>query len=435
MKVPLQLSLVLFLCSSFTQAADWPRFLGPTGAAVVKEAGIPTTWSATENLAWKAEMPGPGSSSPIVVGDKIFVTCWTGYGDKPENKDMSKLERHLICLSLADGKMLWQSSVKTQGVEDEWQGFITEHGYATSTPVSDGEHVYVFFGKSGALCFDMAGKQVWHTPLGTGSSGRRWGSGGSPILYKDSVIVNATDESRMLVSLDKKTGKELWRAGGDMIDLAYSTPSIIETNGRTDLVFPIAQEIWGLNPDTGKLRWYATHGLPGNVSPALIQDGDVVYLYGGYPTAGSAGIRLGGKGDVTSTHMVWQSKSSSYVPTPVLHEGHLYVVNDGGFALCMEAKTGRDVYRERVMEGGGRGRGGKPFYASPVLIGDKLYAVSRRNGTFILAAKPSYERIATIPPLDDSQMNATPAVVGSKLILRSEKAVYCVSSLKAAAAP
>lgn len=433
MKVPLLLSVVL--CSSFTQAADWPRFLGPTGAAVVKEAGIPTTWSTTENLAWKAEMPGPGSSSPIVVGDKILVTCWTGYGDKPENKDMSKLERHLICLSLADGKKLWQSSVKTQGVEDEWQGFITEHGYATSTPVSDGEHVYVFFGKSGALCFDMSGKQVWHTPLGTGSSGRRWGSGGSPILYKDSVIVNATDESRMLVSLDKKTGKELWRAGGDMIDLAYSTPSIVETNGRTDLVFPIAQEIWGLNPETGKLRWYATHGLPGNVSPALIQDGDIVYLYGGYPTAGSAGIRLGGKGDVTSTHMVWQSKSSSYVPTPVLHEGHLYVVNDGGFALCMDAKTGKDVYRERVMEGGGRGRGGKPFYASPVLIGDKLYAVSRRNGTFILTAKPSFEKIATIPPLDDSQMNATPAVVGSKLILRSEKAVYCVSSPKETAAP
>jgi outer membrane protein assembly factor BamB len=320
--------------------------------------------------------------------------------------------------------------VKTQGVEDEWQGFITEHGYATSTPVSDGTHVYVFFGKSGAVCFDMEGKQVWHTPLGTGSSGRRWGSGGSPILYKDSVIVNATDERRMLVSLDKKTGKELWHAGGDMIDLAYSTPSIIETNGRTDLIFPIAQEIWGLNPDTGKLRWYATHGLPGNVSPALIQDGDVVYLYGGYPTAGSAGIRLGGKGDVTSTNMVWQSKSSSYVPTPVLHEGHLYVVNDGGFALCMEAKTGKDVYRERVMEGGGRGRGGKPFYASPVLIGDKLYAVSRRNGTYILAAKPTFEKIATIPPLDDSQMNATPAVVGNKLLLRSEKAVYCVSAEK-----
>jgi len=286
----------------------------------------------------------------------------------------------------------------------------------------------VFFGKSGALAFDLAdGRRLWHTPLGTGSSGRRWGSGGSLVLYKDMVIVNATDESKALVALDKKTGKERWRAGGDKIELAYSTPSIIEAAGRTDLVFPIAEEVWGLNPETGKLRWYATHGLPGNVSPVVIQNGDVIYLFGGYPVAGSAAVRLGGKGDITASHIVWQSKSSSYVPTPVLHEGHLYVVNDAGFAICMEAATGKDIYRERVIEsGGGRGRGGKPFYASPVLIGDRLYAVSRRNGTFILSAKPQFEKIASIPPLDESQFNATPAVVGNQMILRSEKAVYCI---------
>lgn len=430
MKPTLLLAIVVSL-PCLSTADDWPRFLGPTGAAVVKDAGIPISWSASENLAWKFDMPGPGSSSPIVVGDKVFVTCWTGYGDQPGRTDMSKLERHLICLNLADGQKLWQSSFKTQGVEDEYQGFITEHGYATSTPVSDGESIYVFFGKSGALAFDMDGRQLWHTQLGTGSSGRRWGSGGSPILYQDSVIVNATDECRALVALDKKTGKERWRAGGDMIDLAYSTPSIIETNGRTDLVFPIAPELWGLNPDTGKLRWYATHGLPGNVSPALIQDGDVVYLFGGYPQQGSAAVKLGGQGDVTASHILWQSKSSSYVPTPVLHDGHLYVVNDAGFAICMKARTGEDVYRERVMEGGGgRGRGGKPFYASPVLIGDKIYAVSRRSGTFVIAAKPTFEKVAVIPPLDDSQFHGTPAVVGRQMLLRSDKAVYCIRAVK-----
>lgn len=423
-----RLFLPLLLLSLANPAtADWPRFLGPTGAAVVKQADLPATWSATENLAWKFDMPGPGSSSPIVVGGKIFVTCWTGYGDRPGNTDQSRLERHLLCLALADGKKLWQATLPSTAREDDYQGFITEHGYATSTPVSDGAHVFVFFGKSGAAAFDMAGKKVWQTPLGTGSSGRRWGSGGSPVLYKDSVIVNATDECRSLVALDKKTGRELWRAGGDMIELAYSTPAIVEAGGRTDLVFPIAEEVWGLNPDTGKLRWFARHELPGNVSPVPIVDGDLVYLFGGYPTQGSAAVRLGGKGDVTASHLVWQSKSSSYVPTPVLHEGHLYVVNDAGFALCMEAETGKDVYRERVMEsGGGRGRGGKPFYASPVLVGDRIYAVSRRNGTFILAAKPSFEKLGTIPPLDDSQFHGTPAVIGDRLILRSDKAVYCV---------
>lgn len=428
MKHLIQFSGVFLAFASLSIASDWPRFLGPKGAAVVENASIPTSWGQQENMAWKFAMPGPGSSSPIVMGDKVLVTCWTGYGDAQDSQDMSRLERHLLCLSLKDGSKLWQASVKTQGIEDQYQGFITEHGYATSTPVTDGESVFVFFGKSGALAFDLAdGRRLWHTPLGTGSSGRRWGSGGSLVLYKDMVIVNATDESKALVALDKKTGKERWRAGGDKIELAYSTPSIIEAAGRTDLVFPIAEEVWGLNPETGKLRWYATHGLPGNVSPVVIQNGDVIYLFGGYPVAGSAAVRLGGKGDVTASHIVWQSKSSSYVPTPVLHEGHLYVVNDAGFAICMEAATGKDIYRERVIEsGGGRGRGGKPFYASPVLIGDRLYAVSRRNGTFILSAKPQFEKIASIPPLDESQFNATPAVVGNQMILRSEKAVYCI---------
>ncbi len=420
-------TLLLALAFPFlTQAADWPRFLGPNGEAVVKDAKIPLTWSDSENVAWKFEMPGAGSSSPIVVGDKIFVTCWTGYGDKAGSKDMSKLVRHLLCLSLTDGKKLWDAEVPSTVREDPYEGFITEHGYATSTPVSDGENVYVFFGKTGALAFDMTGKQLWHTPLGTGSSGRRWGSAGSPILYKDTLIVNATDESRALVALDKKTGKQLWKADGDILELAYSTPSIIETDGRTDLVFAVAEEIWGLNPDTGKLRWYATHGLPGNVSPALIHDNGVVYLYGGFPTAGSAAVKLGGKGDVTASHIIWQSKTSSYVPTPVLHDGYLYVVNDQGFAICMEAKTGKDVFRERVIENGGRGRG-KPFYASPMLIGDKLYCVSRRGGTYVIAAKPTFEKLAhNVLSLDDSQFHATPVVVGDKMLLRSDKAVYCI---------
>ncbi len=423
--------LFTFLFGMALQASDWPRFLGPTGAAVLPETGIPLTWSQTENLAWKANLPGPGSSSPIVVGDKVFVTCWSGYGDKPDAKDMGKLQRHLICLNLADGSKLWDKTIASTVTEDPFEGFITEHGYATHTPVSDGERVYVFFGKSGAYAFDLDGKELWHTSLGTGSGSRKWGSGGSPILYKDSLIVNATDESQALYALDKRTGKQIWKAGGDIIDLAYGTPSIVESGGRTDLVFAIAQEIWGLNPETGKMRWFATHGLPGNISPCLIHDGDWVYLFGGYPTQGSAAIKLGGEGDVTATHILWTSKSSSYVPTPVLYQGHLYVVNDQGFAICMDAKTGRDIYRERVIDtGGGRGRG-KPFYASPVLIGERLYCVSRRGGTYVIAAKPTYEKLAhNILAEDASQFHGTPAVAGDRLLLRSEQAVYCIRLAK-----
>jgi len=170
----------------------------------------------------------------------------------------------------------------------------------------------------------------------------------------------------------------------------------------------------------------ATHGLPGNISPGLIQDGEKVYLFGGYPVSGSAAVKLGGKGDVTSTNILWESKTSSYVPTPILHEGHLYVVNDQGFALCVDAATGKEVYRERVIEGGARGRG-KPFYASPVLIGDKLVCVSRRGGTYVLAAKPTFERVAhNVISLDDSQFHGTPAIAGDTMLLRSDKALYAL---------
>jgi outer membrane protein assembly factor BamB len=166
--------LALVFATATLQAAtstDWPRFLGPTGAAIVAESKVPLKWSDSENIVWKAEMPGPGSSSPIVFGDKVFITCWTGYGDKEGASDMSKLTRQLLCLNRADGKVLWDAKVPSAVEEDPWRGYITEHGYATHTPVTDGELVYVFFGKSGALAFDMAGKQLWQTSCGT-SSGR-----------------------------------------------------------------------------------------------------------------------------------------------------------------------------------------------------------------------------------------------------------------------
>lgn len=431
-------ALLLLLVSPFARGAstptDWPRFLGPTGTAVVAESKAPLKWSDTENMRWKAEMPGPGSSSPIVYGDKIFVTCWTGYGDKPGTDDMTKLTRHLVCLSRADGKILWDAKVPTAATEDPWQGFITEHGYATHTPVTDGERVYVFFGKSGALAFDMTGKQLWQTSCGTSSGDRRWGSGASPILMGNVLVVNASDESQAIIGLDKTTGKVLWRAEGEF-GMAYGTPVAMRRNGATDLVIAVPQEIWGLNPETGRLRWYAAHGLGGNVSPSVIPAGDRAYIFGGYPDTRSVGLKLGGSGDLGADAVLWSSRTSSYVPTPVLKDGRLYVVNDQGFASCQDAATGSDVYRERVMDsagsggGGGRRGGGKPFYASPVLLGDKLVCVSRRNGAFIIAAKPQYELLGhNVIASDTTQFNATPAVSGDLLILRSEKAVYCIGA-------
>lgn len=425
----MKVALAFILAAVSLHAAaptDWPRFLGPTGAAIVPDAKVPLKWSDSENVVWKAEMPGPGSSSPIIYGDKIFVTCWTGYGDQEGANDMSKLMRHLICLSKIDGKVLWDAKVPSAVEEDPWRGYITEHGYATHTPVADGEHVYVFFGKSGALAFDLTGKQLWQTSCGTSSGRMRWGSAASPILVGDLLIVNASDESQAIIGLDKKTGKIMWKAEGEF-GMAYGTPNVYQHDGVTDLVVAVPQELWALNPETGKLRWYAAHGLSGNVSPSLVPGGDVGYIFGGFPSTRSVAVKLGGKGDTTANAILWDSNTSSYVPTPILKDGHLYVINDQGFATCIDAKTGKDVYRERVLMGA-RG-GGKPFYASPVLIGDKLYCVSRRNGTFVIAAKPQFEQVAHNElSLDTSQFNATPAVSDDRLFLRSEKAVYCIGT-------
>jgi outer membrane protein assembly factor BamB len=428
MKAALALALILSTSLSY---AEWTRFRGPNGSGVAEGSKLPLTWSATENLRWKADLPGPGSSSPIIVGDKILLTSWSGYGGS-QGDDMQKLRRHVVCVAKADGKVLWSKEVPAVQPEDEAGNMLMEHGYASSTPVSDGKNVYVFFGKTGVLAFDLDGKQLWQTSVGTGSNDRRWGSAASPILHGGNLIVNAYDESGALYALDPATGKEVWKAPAEGVQLAYGTPSVIGKGEDEALVLAVPQEVWGFNPSTGKLRWFLTHDLPGNVSPGVIEGDGACYLFGGYPRTGSVAFTPGGKDDITKSGTLWAKNDSTYVPTPIFHEGHLYVINDNGFALCMNAKTGETVFKERVMESGGGGgrRGmGKPFYGSPILADGKLYCVSRKNGSFVIEAKPSYKLLAqNVISTDDSQWNGSPAVDGNRMYLRSDKALYCIGA-------
>jgi outer membrane protein assembly factor BamB len=406
---------------------DWLRFRGPNGSGVAVGAQPPTSWSDTENVLWKTPLPGPGTSSPIVVGPRVFVTCYSGYGDGSPGAGLSKLQRHLVCVSRADGRILWSSTIPAAQPEDYFGGFLTEHGYASHTPTSDGERVYVFFGKSGAAAFDLTGRKLWQTSLGTDSNEKRWGSASSPILYKDLVIYNASEEGHALIALDKRSGKEMWRATGDALQYSFGTPILAQNGLNVDLVFSVPGELWGLNPDTGKLRWFAETGLPGNIAPSVIAGDGMVFAFGGYPALGAVAVRLGGKGDV-STHIAWRTHDSTYIPTPVLNEGRLYYVSDGGFAMCLDAKTGALVYKERLPGATATGRG-KPFYASPVLANGALYAVSRRNGTFVLAAQPQFKLIAQDKISgDDTDFNATPAISGRQLFLRSNRFLYCIAS-------
>jgi len=419
-------AVVVLLCLTPAWASDWPGFRGPGGTGVCDEVNLPTTWSETENLQWKQPLPGPGSSSPIVSGDRLFVTCYSGYGTDRRNPGQpGDLKRHLLCINAVDGTVIWQRSADAVLPEDPYRGYISEHGYASSTPVTDGQRVYVFFGKSGVLAFDLEGNQLWQKALGTESSNRRWGSGASPILYKNLLIVNASEESRTLIALDKITGEEVWKVEADKTELSFSTPVIVTlADGRDELVIVVPGEVWAFAPETGQLNWYARTTLTGNISPTPVAADGVLYAFGGFPSTEAVAIRAGGQDDVTDTHIVWRSRDASYVPSPVVHQGRLYWVSDTGRAYGADGQTGKVLYNEKLPT---RGMG-KPFYASVVLADGKLYAVSRTAGTFVLAPKPQFEQLAHNRfESDESDFNASPAVSGGRIFLRSNQFLYCVA--------
>ena len=419
----------LVLVVALPALADWTQFRGPHGSGVA-EGSVPLKWSSHEHLVWKTSLPGPGTSSPIVVGSKVFVTCWSGYGDGGKG-EMAQLVRHLVCLNKTSGKVLWDRTVPPVLPEDPFEGMITEHGYASSTPVSDGESVYVFFGKTGVLAFDLEGKQRWQTSVGTHTDDKHWGSAASPILFKDLVVVNALTEGGAVVALDKSTGRQVWKTADERVQLAYGTPVLVDRGqGMTDIVLAVPDQLWGIDPATGKLNWQVAHGLGGDVAPNAVLESGILYVMGGSPKQGAIAVAPGGKQSTPEPAILWRSNNSSYVPTPIFHEGHLYVINDQGFALCMDAKTGKEIYRERALDhanGPRRGGGGQPFYASPVLVNGRIYCPSRRNGTFVVAAKPEFELLAVnVIEGDESQFNASPAVDANRIFIRSDRFLYCI---------
>ncbi|MEM6799089.1 MAG: PQQ-binding-like beta-propeller repeat protein [Planctomycetota bacterium] len=410
--------LLVMVGQGLASEAEWPRFRGPAGLGVGKGQAAPLTWSDSQNLRWKTPLPGAGSSSPVVWGGKVFVTCYSGRG--------SDLARQVVCVSRETGEVLWQRDVANTRQEDAYRGFITEHGYASNTPVTDGEQVFVFLGKSGVVAYSMDGDEQWRVDVGDESSNREWGSAASLTLYGDKLIVNSCEESQSIRALDKATGAEAWKVESGRLELCYNTPTLAkDATGRDELIVPTPGEVWSLNPDNGKLRWYATLPLGSNVSPSAVVEDGVAYLYGGRNPAGAMAVRLGGRGDVTDTHVLWTSRDSSYVATPVLYDGHLYWASDRGQAYCVDAATGETVYRERLPVQ----MRGRPFYASPVLSGDRFIVPSRYDGIFVFSASTDFKQLAVNRfDGDDSQFNATPALVDGDLLLRSDSYLYCVAT-------
>ena len=403
-------------------AADWPNFRGPDGAALSHEVHLPITWGDDENLAWKTELPGAGSSSPIVSGDRVLVTCYSGYGltrEQPGNPQ--DLVRRLVCIGLRDGAVQWDKPVAAVQPEDAYQGMMAEHGYASHTPATDGQRVYCFFGKSGVYAFDFDGNELWHTSVGTGSAILGFGSGASVALYKELVIVNANAESESLIALDKSSGRQVWKTEAKGYRGSWSTPVIVQTAGNPELVVNMPGEVWGLDPNDGGLFWFSTAQRTGGSTTIAAKDG-IVYALGGGPGGTMVtAIRTGGSGDVTESHLLWKETVGSYVPSPVVVDGRLYWVSDQGIVYCLRADSGEQLFRERLGGGG--------LYASLVAADDKLYAVTRRNGTVVLAAGPKFEKLAHNRfESDASDFNASPAIADGRVLLRSNRYLYCITA-------
>lgn len=413
-------SLVLFAGVDWARA-DWTRFRGPGASGVSDDTGLPTTWNATENVVWKTDLPGFGASSPIVLGEKIFLTCYSGYGlDAGEPGEPENLLHHLACLDRASGKILWDKRSRAALPEQEYGGFMRLHGYASSTPVTDGKHVFAFFGRSGVWAYDLDGELLWRVSVGTGIHG--WGSGTSPILAGDLVIVNASIENGTLVALRKSDGKEIWRAEG--IKRSWSTPVLVDLpDGKQEVVVSMEGRVRGYDPAGGEQLWECK-AVEDYVCPAVVAHEGVVYVSGGR-TPLTLAIKAGGRGDVTDSHVVWRIKKCTKVPTPLYHDGLLYWLDNKGFACCFDAAGGEEFYRKRLTIGGG---GGDKVYASVVLADGKLYAVSRKGGTIVYAAGKEYKELARNDLGDESVFNATPVVSNGQLLLRSDAALYCIGT-------
>lgn len=396
-------------------AENWTRFRGNSGSGIAGSR-IPTTWSDTENLAWKTKLPGKGSSSPVVFGDRVFLTAYSGYGQSAEQPgDRADLRLHVIGLSLEDGSILWDKQVDPAPEEQAATKRVADHGYASPTPCVDSSNVYAAFGPSGVVAFTHEGEFLWRQSVGTNTAG--FGAASSPIVFKDLVIMNASIEDRAVYGLEKATGKVRWRTDG--IERAWTTPTIVTLDhGEHELVLNQKGAILGLDPKTGAKLW-SCYAIQDYVVPCVVVDGETLYCSGGRDNKTFV-VRAGGRGDVTDTHLVWDVSRGANVTSPLLDDGYLYWSHDKGLALCLRASDGKEMFRERMPT---RGR----VYASIVGDGEKLFLTTRDEGVLVLAAQPRYQELA-INRLGSAseRFNATPAIVGDQLLIRSDHALYCV---------
>ena len=422
---------------------NWPQWRGPGSQGVSQEQNVPVEWSDTRNVLWKTSIPGQGFSQPVIWGKQIFLTTEIEGGPAPADHkapihmDEGKVFTHpdwigidklhtfkVLSLDRDTGKVLWDKTSYEGTVYD----YRSRRGsYAGTTPVTDGKHLYVYFGSEGVYCYDFAGRLVWKKSLG-GIGTLGMGVGSSPVLYQNLLILLCDQESdgkdSFLTALDKNSGKEVWRVSRQPVSVSWATPVIVTTKQRTELIVSGNEFIISYDPNTGK-EWWRTEGLKSHAIATPAVRGDLVIISSGFPTKIIKAVRLGGSGVLDGTdRIVWTySKGTAYVPSPTLYGDYIYLMSDAGILTCLEAETGKLVYE------GGRVPVATQFYgASPVACDGKILLTSDDGDTFVVRAGPKHEILGTNSIGEPSRTSI--AISAGKLFIRGQKNLFCIGHLR-----
>lgn len=422
-------------------SSNWAQWRGPDSQGVSDEKNLPTEWSETKNVLWKAELPGKGFSQPIIWGDKVFLTTDVEGGPAPEShkppKHMlgDKEYKHpdwdsvdklhtfkTLCLNRDTGKILWEQTSYSGTVFD----YRHRRGnYAAPTAVTDGKYVITYFGSEGVYCYDFNGKLIWKKSIGNIDT-FGMGVGASPVLHENLVIFVcdqnlAVPKDSFMVALDKKTGNQVWRVERP-IQGSWATPVIVKVAGRTEMVTSGNEFLISYDPATGKELWRTT-GLKSHAIATPVIGHGLAILSSGYPAKAVTAVRLGGSGNLDGTDKIaWKyNKGTAYVPSPILYGDYVYLMSDAGILSCLNAKTGEVVYE------GGRVPVATKFYgASPVAFDGKILLTSDDGDTFVIKAGPKHEVLSTNSIGEPCRTSI--AIADGKLFIRGDKHLFCIGN-------
>lgn len=433
-------ALFVLLAASLTAAyaENWPGWRGPGALGISNQTGIPVRWDLSKNVRYKVGVPGLGHSSPIVWGNRIFLTTavnadpaeadWQkGFPRVDRKPDASEVEWKVLCYDRDTGKLLWERTAMRRKPVNQRH---TKNSYASETPVTDGTYVYAFFADQGMYCYDFEGTLIWSRDLGNFPMRSGWGTGSSPVLYKNFVIQNCDVETgeSFIIALDKKTGKTAWRAERDELS-SWSTPFVYLGSPRPELIVNATKAVRSYDPETGKLLWECRGPATSITTPTPTFSNGLIIVSSGFirePTRPITAFRPGASGDITlkagetsSAHIAWrQNTAAPYIPSPIAYGDYVYVILDQGFIACYEVKTGKEVYGRRRIDVGAA------FSASPVVVDGRLYCASEDGDVYVISTGPEYALLAK-NSLGESIM-ASPAVSGGKMFIRTIKHLYCI---------